>query len=36
MGPHAYRLGRHLRIDRHDFNAWLQTHIDFTGGKVET
>ncbi len=28
IGPPAYRFGRHLRIDRHDFNDWLRLHID--------
>ena len=30
IGPPAYRIGRHLRFDRHDFDAWLLTHADFT------
>ncbi|MHA7271436.1 helix-turn-helix domain-containing protein [Arthrobacter sp. HLT1-20] len=23
VGPHAYRIGRHLRVTRKDLNAWL-------------
>ncbi|SEE79334.1 DNA binding domain-containing protein, excisionase family [Arthrobacter alpinus] len=23
VGPHAYRIGRHLRVTRQDLNAWL-------------
>ncbi|MBG0741323.1 helix-turn-helix domain-containing protein [Paeniglutamicibacter antarcticus] len=28
IGPRAYRFGRHLRIDRHDFDEWLQSHVE--------
>ncbi len=28
IGPPAYRFGRHLRIDRGDFNEWLRSHAD--------
>ncbi|MCU6480608.1 helix-turn-helix domain-containing protein [Arthrobacter sp. A2-55] len=27
-GPRAHRIGRHLRISRTDFNAWLATTED--------
>jgi len=28
IGPHAYRIGRHLRISRADFEAWLSLRSD--------
>lgn len=28
IGPRAYRFGRHLRIDRRDFDEWLQSHVE--------
>lgn len=28
VGPRAYRFGRHLRIDRRDFDEWLQSHVE--------
>ncbi|NVM96128.1 helix-turn-helix domain-containing protein [Arthrobacter wenxiniae] len=28
VGPHAYRIGRHLRISRADFEAWLSLRSD--------
>jgi len=30
-GPRAHRIGRHLRISRTDFNAWLATTEDPVG-----
>ena len=28
VGPRAYRIGRHLRINRSDFAAWLALHAE--------
>ena len=28
LGPRAYRIGRHLRISRADFNAWLASRLE--------
>lgn len=28
IGPHAYRIGRHLRVSRTDFDAWLALRSD--------
>ncbi|MDQ0278761.1 excisionase family DNA binding protein [Arthrobacter silviterrae] len=28
IGPHAYRIGRHLRISRADFEDWLSLRSD--------
>ncbi|GAB2708185.1 helix-turn-helix domain-containing protein [Arthrobacter bambusae] len=28
IGPRAYRIGRHLRISRSDFNSWLSSHAE--------
>nr|WP_113719343.1 helix-turn-helix domain-containing protein [Arthrobacter dokdonellae] len=28
VGPHAYRIGRHLRITRSDLDAWLAQRSD--------
>ncbi|MBT8160106.1 MULTISPECIES: helix-turn-helix domain-containing protein [Arthrobacter] len=28
IGPRAYRIGRHLRISRSDFNSWLSSHLE--------
>ncbi len=28
IGPRAYRIGRHLRISRSDFNAWLSSRLE--------
>lgn len=28
VGPKAYRIGRHLRISRTDFAAWLSLHAE--------
>ena len=28
IGPHAYRIGRHLRITRSDLDAWLAQRSD--------
>ncbi|WP_368665584.1 helix-turn-helix domain-containing protein [Arthrobacter sp. GMC3] len=28
IGPHAYRIGRHLRVSRTDFQAWLLLRSD--------
>jgi excisionase family DNA binding protein len=28
VGPRAYRIGRHLRINRSDFVAWLALHAE--------
>ncbi|GAA5200767.1 hypothetical protein GCM10023346_43620 [Arthrobacter gyeryongensis] len=28
VGPHAYRIGRHLRIRQSDFVAWLSLHAE--------
>lgn len=28
VGPPAYRIGRHLRIGRTDFAAWLSLHAE--------
>ncbi|MCZ9882806.1 helix-turn-helix domain-containing protein [Arthrobacter sp. B2a2-09] len=27
VGPRAYRIGRHLRISRSDFNSWLSSRL---------
>ncbi|OOP60475.1 hypothetical protein BMF89_16525 [Arthrobacter sp. SRS-W-1-2016] len=28
LGPRAYRIGRHLRISRSDFNSWLSSRLE--------
>ena len=28
VGPHAYRIGKHLRVSRADFEAWLVLRSD--------
>jgi excisionase family DNA binding protein len=28
LGPRAYRIGRHLRISRSDFNLWLSSRLE--------
>lgn len=28
IGPHAYRIGRHLRVSKEDFEAWLSLRSD--------
>ena len=28
IGPHAYRIGRHLRVSKADFEAWLSLRSD--------
>ena len=28
IGPHAYRIGRHLRVSQEDFEAWLSLRSD--------
>lgn len=28
IGPHAYRIGRHLRVSKDDFEAWLTLRSD--------
>jgi excisionase family DNA binding protein len=28
LGPRAYRIGRHLRVSRTDFNAWLASRLE--------
>jgi len=28
MGPRAYRIGRHLRINRVDFDIWLASRLE--------
>lgn len=28
VGPHAYRIGKHLRISQTDFEAWLSLRSD--------
>lgn len=28
LGPRAYRIGRHLRVSRSDFNLWLSSRLE--------
>ena len=28
VGPHAYRIGKHLRVSQADFEAWLTLRSD--------
>lgn len=28
VGPHAYRIGKHLRVSQADFEAWLSLRSD--------
>ena len=28
IGPHAYKIGRHLRVSQADFEAWMTIHAD--------
>lgn len=28
IGPHAYKIGRHVRVSRADFEAWLELRSD--------
>jgi len=28
VGPHAYRIGKHLRVSQEDFEAWLSLRSD--------
>jgi excisionase family DNA binding protein len=28
VGPHAYRIGKHLRVSQTDFEAWLSLRSD--------
>ncbi|PYI39516.1 excisionase [Arthrobacter psychrolactophilus] len=28
VGPHAYRIGKHLRVSRADFESWLELRSD--------
>lgn len=28
IGPHAYRIGRHLRVSKEDFEVWLLLRSD--------
>lgn len=28
LGPRAYRIGRHLRISRTDYESWLSSHLE--------
>lgn len=28
LGPRAYRIGRHLRISRTDFESWLRSRLE--------
>lgn len=28
LGPPAYRIGRHLRISRTDYDSWLSSRLD--------
>jgi excisionase family DNA binding protein len=28
LGPRAYRIGRHLRISRSDFDVWLASRLE--------
>ncbi|MBA2550041.1 MAG: helix-turn-helix domain-containing protein [Nocardioidaceae bacterium] len=30
IGPRGYKLGKHVRVKRADFEAWLESHADPT------